>query len=119
MVVTINMANLPQGVSGKEPPQDREVSILCPQEMPSIHDSGTRQSARDANLELFKLMVEHMEHSNIRIRKLNELRRQRGIDSSGLCEVSDSEEEESLPNIFSYISQAKMSVHTQVDWKVS
>jgi len=119
MVVTINMANLPQGVSRKEPPQDREVSILCLQDLPLMCDSGTHQSTRDANLELFKLMVECTECSNIRIMKLNKLRRQRRIDSSGLCEVSDSEEEESLPNISSYITQTKISVHTWANWNVS
>ena len=52
-------------------------------------DTGMNQSNSIANLELFKIMVECTEHGNVRIRKINELRRQKRINSSGLCEVSE------------------------------
>jgi len=54
-------------------------------------------------------MIEHTEHGNIRIRKLNELRRQRRTISLGLCKVLDSEEEESVPNISAYILKSSIT----------
>jgi len=89
MVVTINWANIPHGVTGKEPPPDKGVPDQSLQDLTMILDSGMNQNNNIANLELFKLMVEHTEHGNVRIRKLNELGKQKRINSSGLCEVSE------------------------------
>jgi len=60
-------------------------------------------------------MIEHTEHGNARIRKLNELKRQRRISSSGLCEVLDSKEEEPVPNISAYIFKPSMPMHLCMD----
>jgi len=119
MVVTINWANIPHGVTGKEPPPDKGVPDQSLQDLTMILDSGMNQNNNIANLELFKLMVKHTEHGNVRIRKLNELRKQKRINSSGLCEVSDSEEEEPVPNFSSYIFQSNSPVHAQPDTNLS
>jgi len=69
----------------------------------------------DTNLELLRQMIKHTENGNIRIRKLNELRRQRRTSSLGLCKVSDSEEEEPVPNISAYIFKPSILTHIHTD----
>src|SRR5882724_7090238 len=58
-------------------------------------------------------MVERTECGNIRIRKLNKFRRQRRLKSAGLSNLSDSEEEDLIPCIASFM--ARRSNLTQID----
>jgi len=115
MVVTVNMLNIPHGISGKEPPLNRGQPDLSLPDPSTLRDSGTNQGVGDTNLELLRQMNKHTEHGNIRIRKLNELRRQRQTSSLGLCKVSDSEEEESVPNISAYIFKSSIPTHIPMD----
>src|SRR5882724_11132457 len=94
IVVTVNWVNVPCGVTRKEPPSNKGVPEQSLQDLTMILKTGMNQSNSNANLEPFKMIVEHTKHGNVRSRKLNKLRRQKRIDSSGLCEVLDSKEEE-------------------------
>jgi len=112
MVITINMPTIPHGVTGKEPPPNRGQLNQPPPDTSTIGVSGMSQGNGNFDLNLLRLLIEHMECGNIRIRKLNKTRRQRRIDLAGLCDVSDSEEEEAVPNISSYIFPPKSMTHT-------
>jgi len=60
-------------------------------------------------------MIECTECGNVRIRKLNEIRRQRRINSSGSCKVLDSKEEELVLNISPYIFHPNSPMHIRPD----
>ena len=102
MTLTIT---IPRGVARKQPPPDRERPDLSPLNLTIPHASISNQGHGDPNLELFKQMVEKTERGNIMIRKLNKFRRQRRLESAGLSDVSDSEDEEPLPNIASFMAR--------------
>jgi len=69
----------------------------------------TVQEDKDTNILLLKKMVDHTERGNVRIRKLNEYRRLRRIDTVGLCDISESEEEDPVPTMSSLTVQADRS----------
>ena len=71
------MSNIPRGVSGKEPPLIRGQPDLSLPDTSTLRDSGTNQGVGDKNLELLRQMIERTERGNIRIRKYNELKRER------------------------------------------
>src|SRR5882672_12515972 len=103
MVLTIT---IPRGVSGKEPPHNREHPNQSPPDPPAICTPGTNQNLGDTNIGLLRQMIEHTECGNVRIRKLNKLKRQRRLDSADLCE-----EEEPMPNISSFALQASIPTY--------
>jgi len=108
MVLTIT---IPRGVPGKEPPHNRERPDQSPPDPPAIRTPGTNQFLGDTNIALLRQMIERTERGNVRIRKLNELKRQRRLESADLCEVSDSEEEEPMPNISSFAFHSSIPTH--------
>jgi len=56
-------------------------------------------------------MFERTECGNIRIRKLNEFRKQRRLESAGLSNLSDSEEEDLIPCIASFMARRSNLTH--------
>ena len=91
------MSNIPRGVSGREPPLNRGQPDLSPPDPSTLRDSGTNQGVGDMNLELLRQMIERTERGNIRIRKLNELRRQRRISSSGYAKFRTARKKNRYP----------------------
>ena len=101
MTLTIT---IPRGITGKRPPPDREQPSVPPMN-PTVPPVPTSQGHDNANIELFRQMVERTERGNIRIRKLNEFRRRRRLESAGLSDLSDSEEEDPIPCIASFMAR--------------
>jgi len=68
------------GVSGKQPPPDRErtdQSPMIPQNTENLMDGGSTLVKH--NIELMRQLIKHTESGNIRIRKLNEFRNLRRL----------------------------------------
>ena len=93
------------GVSGKQPPPDRQrpnQSLMVPQ-MPKNFIEGGAILVKH-NIELMRKLIEHMEHGNIRIRKLNAFRLKRRLTGPIDKEVSSDKEEELIPTISSFLT---------------
>jgi len=101
---------LPWGVSGKQPPSTRgQPDISLPGPMTS-HASPPAWDDR-MNIELLRQMIEWTEHGNIRIRKLNDFKRQKRINTGGLGDISDSEDKEQIPNLATLMAQINAHTH--------
>ena len=101
MTLTIT---IPRGITGKCPPPDQEQPIVPPVNL-TIPPALMSQGHSNTSIELFRQMVERTECGNIRIRKLNEFRRRRRLESVGLSDLSDSEEEDPIPCIASFMAR--------------
>jgi len=101
MLVT---TGLPREVSGKQLPTTQGQPDISP---PGLTTSCSSPLVQDngMNIELLRQMIERMEHGNIRIRKLNDFRRQRRINTGGLGDVSDSLDKEQIPNLATFMAQ--------------
>ena len=107
MTLTIT---IPRGITGKCPPPDQEQPIVPPLN-PTITPVSMSQGHGDASIKLFRQMFERTECGNIRIRKLNEFRKQRRLESAGLSNLSDSEEEDLIPCIASFMARRSNLTH--------
>src|SRR5882724_1893136 len=86
------------GVSGKQPPPDRErtdLSPMIPQNTENLINGGS--TLVEHNIELMRQLIKHMESGNIRIRKLNEFRNLRRLTGPIEDNVSSDKEEELYP----------------------
>ena len=108
MTLTIS---IPRGVTRKQPPPNRGQADVSPPDPHTVCTLAADQGHSELNSELLRQMIERTECGNMRIRKLNEFRRQRRLDSAGLCDVSDSKDEELVPNISSYMAQLNNRSH--------
>ena len=82
------------GVSGKQPPPDRECPNLSPP-VPWASENLIEGGAAlvEHNIKLMRRLIEHTESGNIRIRKLNMLRHKRRFSGPVDKEVSSNKEE--------------------------
>ena len=96
----------PLGVSGKELPPNRNISGQAPPGLSRITPSsntGTTTSDPDPATDILRMIVERTEQGNLRIRRLNDLRKQRRLVSCGLEDISSNEEEEDVPELISLL----------------
>jgi len=108
MLVT---TGLPREVSGKQLPTTQGQPDISP---PGLTTSCSSPLVQDngMNIELLRQMIERMEHGNIRIRKLNDFKRQRRMNTGGLGDISDSEDKEQIPNLTTFMAQINNHMHT-------
>src|SRR6266481_1986152 len=106
--------SLPPGLSGKDPLPPRPTGSPLPPLSPQTRQGSqprpkTPQATPNPNIELFKNMVERTERANVRIHKLNALRKLRRLESQTAADVSDDEAEEPLPLISDFLSHSRSS----------
>src|SRR5882724_914522 len=70
MVVTIKILTIPCAITAKNQPQNRGQPDQPPPATSTIGISETSHGNGNLDLNLLRLLIEHMEHGNIRIRKL-------------------------------------------------
>jgi len=88
MTLTIT---IPRGVYSKQPPLNRYQPDISPQSPMMLHILSADQDRSEPNLEVSRQMRERTQQGNVRIRKLNDLKRKRRIDTVGLSSSEDEE----------------------------
>ena len=114
LLMTLTITIL-RGIARKQPPPNREQPDLSLLNLTIPHALISNQGHGNPNLELFRQMVERTECGNIRIRKLNEFRRQTRLESAGLSNVLDSKDEEPVPSIASFMAHINIHAHTALN----